>query len=162
LFQVFIEDIRRYVLQDYYEIVPCSRPDIDCLIDSMFEYSMLANLLLIMMCAGCTRWLLMPWLIMYAVNIVALVILAIMLFVYPMPIIPAGRPEFPANRCLGLVPLVAAFIFTYCWMAIHSLFSEKSSPEKREESDRCCPMKLKTGVQGSILQSSISAPKIFF
>ena len=49
VYLVFIEDIRRYVLQDFYEIVPCSRPDIDCLVDSLFEYSLLANLLLVMM-----------------------------------------------------------------------------------------------------------------
>ena len=35
--------------QDYYEIVPCSRPDVDCLVDSLFEYSLLANVLLVMM-----------------------------------------------------------------------------------------------------------------
>ena len=49
VYLVFIEDIRRYVLQDFYEIVPCSRPDVDCLVDSLFEYSLLANLLLVMM-----------------------------------------------------------------------------------------------------------------
>ena len=69
-------------------------------------------------CAGCTRWLLMPWLIMYAINIVALIIFSVVLFIYPMPIIPAGRPEFPLNRCLGLVPLIAAFVFSYCWLVI--------------------------------------------
>ena len=52
----------------------------------------------------------MPWLIMYAINISALFIFSIMLFIYPMPIIPAGRPEFPVNRCLGLAPLTAAWI----------------------------------------------------
>ena len=49
VYLVFIEDLRRYVLQDMYEIVPCSRPDVDCLVDSLFEYSLLANLLLVMM-----------------------------------------------------------------------------------------------------------------
>jgi hypothetical protein len=58
----------------------------------------------------------MPWLIMYSINIGALIVFSIMLFVYPMPIIPAGRPEFPVNRCLGLAPLTAAFIFLYCWL----------------------------------------------
>ena len=32
------------------------------------------------------------------------------------------------------------------FQAVNSMFSEMSSPEKREE-DRCCPMQLKTGVQ---------------
>jgi hypothetical protein len=59
----------------------------------------------------------------------------------------AGRPEFPANRCLGLFPLTASFIFSYCWLAVNSLFNEMNSPEKREESGRCCPVQLKTGVQ---------------
>jgi len=143
---IFIEDLRRHVLQDFYEIVPCTRPDIDCLVDSLFEYSMLANILLIMMCTGCTRWLLMPWLIMYTINIIALIIFSIILFIYPMPLIPEGRPEYPIVRFLGLVPLSVAFLLSYCWVVVHSQFSQMSSPEKRDET-RCCPMQLKTGVQ---------------
>lgn len=144
---VFIEDFRRHVLQDFYEIAPCTTPSVDIVVDSLFEYSLLANLLLVLMCAGCTRWLLMPWLIMYSINIVVLLVISVLLFLYPLPLLPESRAEYPILRCLGLVPLTMAIAFSYCWMAVKSLFNDMSSPEKRDTVEPCCPMQLKTGVQ---------------
>ena len=58
--------------QEMFEIAPCSQPWIDIVTDSLFEYSLLVNLLLIGTCVGCTRWVLVPWLVLYAINIVLL------------------------------------------------------------------------------------------
>ena len=45
---VFIEDFRTGVLNDLYDIAPCELPALDVLIDSLFEYSMAVNLLLLL------------------------------------------------------------------------------------------------------------------
>merc|ERR1712018_1104069 len=61
---IFIEDLRRSVVEKLFDISPCSQPWIDIIVDSLF-----VNLLLIGTCVGCTRWVLVPWLILYAINI---------------------------------------------------------------------------------------------
>ena len=111
---------------------------------SLYRYSILANLLLVMMCTGgtcCTRWLLMPWLIIYFINFFAFVSISILLFIYPVPLVAEHAPEFPALRTIGLVPLTVAFIIGYFWCVILSLFSKMSS-ENAE--------KLKHGGSGSL------------
>ena len=109
-----------------------------------YRYSILANLLLVMMCTGgtcCTRWLLMPWLIIYFINFFCFVSISIILFIYPVPLVAEHAPEFPALRTIGLVPLTVAFILGYFWCVILSLFHKMSS-ENAE--------KLKHGGSGSL------------
>ena len=111
---------------------------------SLYRYSILANLLLVMMCTGgtcCTRWLLMPWLIIYFINFFCFVSISIILFIYPLPLVSEHAPEFPALRTIGLVPLTIAFILGYFWFVILSLFHKMSS-ENAE--------KLKHGGSGSL------------
>ena len=136
---VFIEEFRRNVLQNFYEIVACDQPNIDRLIDTSFEYSMLCNVLLIIMCTNgsCnTRWLLMPWMVVYAIDIILLVCLSVFLFIYPLPLLPEHRPEFPALRCFGLVPLALACLLAYCWYVVRSMFNKMSSEHIAELTKR--------------------------
>ena len=94
-----IEDVRDFILDDMYGISPCTIAPIDTLIDSCFEYSILVNLLVVScptlsasvsLCVlqvfalkKWTRWLLVPWLVMYSVNIIILTTIATLMFIYP-------------------------------------------------------------------------------
>ena len=42
-----LEDLRDYILEGLYNIPPCTIPPIDTLTDAAFEYSILANILLV-------------------------------------------------------------------------------------------------------------------
>ena len=42
-----LEDLRDYILEGLYSIPPCTIPPIDTLTDTAFEYSILANILLV-------------------------------------------------------------------------------------------------------------------
>lgn len=146
---VFLEEVRRNVFENLYEFPPwCRRGEnnfyLDMLIDSLFEYSILANFLLVMMCAGgtcCTRWLLMPWLIMYFINICCFISISVILGIFPVPLLAEHAPEFPALRAIALVPFVIAIFLGYCWLVILSLFNKMSS-ENAE--------KMKHGGSGSL------------
>ena len=110
----------------------------------LFRYSILSNLLLVMMCTGgtcCTRWLLMPWLIMYFINICCFISISVILFIFPMPLMAEHAPEFPALRAIGLVPLLIGIILIYFWLVILSLFRKMSSENVE---------KLKHGGSGSL------------
>jgi len=92
---------------------------------------------------------LLPWLVMYLVNIVLLVCLALGMFIIPVPLIHENMQDsiaYQALRCLGFIPLILAIAIVYFWLVIRSLFIEMGESDKSEE-DPCCPMKLKTGVQ---------------
>ena len=94
-----IEDVRDFILDDMYGISPCTIAPLETLIDSCFEFSILVNLLVVSQltagairhCLLCqvfalkkwTRWLLVPWLVMYSINIIVLTILATLMFLYP-------------------------------------------------------------------------------
>jgi len=146
---VFIEDLRDKVLDDLYHIKPCTVPPIDTVTDVTFEYSIIANLLLVVACVGCSRWLLVPWLVMYFINILFLLALAIWMFVAPLPLLQpaqANNIEYQMLRCLGFIPLILCAAVAYFWLVIRSLFIEMGSGEKQEQ-DVCCPIKMKTGVQ---------------
>lgn len=149
-----LEDIRLIVLDGLYDIQQCTIPPIDTLTDTAFEYSILANLLLIIGCFSCTRWLLVPWLCIYILNMILLCCVSIGMILVPVPIInnQHGAAVFQALRLLGLVPLVFAVIIFYSWLVVRSRFIELGKVEKTED-DQCCPMGLKTGVQilGGIL-----------
>ena len=45
----------------------------------------LANLLVVAGCVSCTRWLLVPWLVVYTINILILLVLSLILFLVPPP-----------------------------------------------------------------------------
>ena len=47
LYLIKIEDFRDFILSDLYGIIPCTIPPIDTLIDVAFEYSIIANILLV-------------------------------------------------------------------------------------------------------------------
>jgi len=132
---VFLEEVRRNVFENLYEFPPwCRRGEnnfyLDMLIDSLFEYSILSNICLFLMCSAgtcCTRWLLMPWLVMYFLNSCIFLALSCILFVIPMPKIANNKEELAALRTIGLVPLVIAFFLGYCWLVILALFNKMSS-----------------------------------
>jgi hypothetical protein len=42
-------------------------------------------------CVGCSRWLLVPWLVMYFINILFLLALAIWMFVAPLPLLQPAQ-----------------------------------------------------------------------
>jgi len=155
VYLVFIEDFRKHVLEDLYDIRPCSIPPIDTVTDVTFEYSIIANLLLVVACVGCSRWLLVPWLVMYLLNCLLLLGLAIGMFAVPLPLLgPAmhNTIEYQMLRCLGFIPLMLSVAVAYFWLVIRSLFVEMGKGEK-PDADLCCPIKMKTGVQiiGGIL-----------
>ena len=150
LYMIKLEDIREFILQDMYGIKPCTIPPIDTLTDVAFEYSIISNILLVMrsqcnigsfkpidvsfiqvvVCVGCTRWLLIPWLVVYMFNILLLLGLALGMFVVPVPLIHenmSGTFAYQALRCLGLIPLVFAIIIFYCWVVVRYNKSFKSS-----------------------------------
>lgn len=131
-----------------FHISPCSQPWIDIIIDSLFEYSLLVNLLLIGTCVGCTRWVLVPWLILYIINIILLVVVAIYLFIYPLPMFTTENAHYELVRLFGLVPIAAALLLTYFWIIVRNLFASISSLEKKnDEQNGCCNLNYKTGVQ---------------
>ena len=47
VYLIKLEDIRDYILDDLYGIIPCTIPPIDTITDLAFEYSLVANLLLV-------------------------------------------------------------------------------------------------------------------
>ena len=98
--------------QKLFNIQPCSQPWIDMVVDTLFEYSLLVNLLLVGTCVGCTRWILMPWLIVYSINIVLLGVVAIYLFINPVPMFQYTREHahYELMRLFGLVP-IGAMVF---------------------------------------------------
>ena len=103
---------RKNHFQKLFNIQPCSQPWIDMVVDTLFEYSLLVNLLLIGTCVGCTRWILMPWLIVYSINIVLLGVVAIYLFINPVPMFQYTREHahYELMRLFGLVP-IGAMVF---------------------------------------------------
>merc|ERR1712018_351564 len=144
---IFIEDLRRSVVEKLFDISPCSQPWIDIIVDSLFEYSLLVNLLLIGTCVGCTRWVLIPWIIVYGIIIKLLVFLAIYQIIWPLPILNA-QTDYYLLRFFCLVPLAAALLLGYFWMVVRNLFASISSLEKKnEENNGCCNLNYKLGVQ---------------
>jgi len=142
---VKLEDVRDLILDDLYGVPPCTIPPVDTLTDTSFEYSVLANVLLIIGCVSCTRWLLVPWLCVYILNMILLICVSLGMFLVPVPIFKE-EGTFQALRLLGLVPLLLAVGIFYLWLIIRSRFIELGKADKSEE-DQCCPMRLKTGVQ---------------
>ena len=47
MYLVKLEDVRAVVLEQLYGVPPCTIPPIDTLTDSCFEYSIIANVLLV-------------------------------------------------------------------------------------------------------------------
>merc|ERR1711953_497927 len=146
---IFIEDLRRLVLENVFEIQPCTQPLIDIVVDSLFEYSLLVNLLLVSTCVGCTRWVLVPWLIVYSLNIILLVVAAIYLFINPLPMFTTEHAHYELLRLFGLVPIAVAFILGYFWAVVCNLFNSISSLEKKndENGNGCCNLNYRIGVQ---------------
>ena len=133
---VKIEDFRDFILSDLYRIIPCTVPPIDTITDVAFEYSIIANILLVrtniltksqnhirkvVACVDCTRWLLLPWLVMYLVNTILLICLALGMFIIPLPLIHINMSNsfvYQAIRCLGFIPLILAVAIGYSWLVI--------------------------------------------
>lgn len=146
---IFIEDIRDLVLDDLYGIGPCTVPPIDTIIDVAFEYSILANLLLVCTCAVCTRWLLLPWLCIYLCNVFLLLALGLLVLLVPVNQDKLSHLlgiDFKIYRCLGIVPIILSILLLIMWIIVRSIYVElgKTSHTKKKP---CCPMRIKTGVQ---------------
>ena len=72
-------------------------------------------------CVGCTRWLLLPWLVMYMVNIFLLICLAIGMIIIPVPLIHENMQHslaYQALRCVGFIPLTIAAAVGYGWLVV--------------------------------------------
>merc|ERR1712088_1258571 len=147
LLLVLLEDIRDLVLDDLYGITPCTLPPIDTVIDSAFEYSVLANLLLVG--GSCTRWLLLPWLLVHAALVVLLGSLGLLVLLVPVHqdklTILLGI-DFQVFRCLGFLPIILAMLLLTLWVVLRSLFVELGEASESSKT-QCCPIRLKTGVQ---------------
>jgi len=144
LYLVKLEEVRAYVLYDMYGISPCTVAPVDTIIDSCFEYSILVNLLLLCALKKWSRWLLVPWLVMYSFNIIILLTIAILIFLNPPPL----KTEFNNQllRLLGLIPAGLSAMMLYCWQVVRSHFIKLGKMEKNP-GDPCCQIKIKTGVQ---------------
>jgi len=141
-----IEDVRDFILDDMYGISPCTIAPLETLIDSCFEFSILVNLLVVFALKKWTRWLLVPWLVMYSINIIVLTILATLMFLYPPKTGHGHQANNQMLRLLGLVPAGLAVVVAYCWQVVRSHFIKLGRVE-RDAGDPCCQIKLKTGVQ---------------
>lgn len=139
---IFIEDFRTSVLNDFYDIAPCEFPLLDIVIDSLFEYSMAANLLLLL--AFSTRWFLLPWLVIYTLNAIALVVVSVVFIVFPKPFF-GESPHI--SYVLSVFPLLLALVITYSWMVVKSRFDEMSETDVKEENERICNIRLGFFVQ---------------
>jgi len=137
-----IDDVRDFILSDIYDIPPCVIP-IEGLIDTCFEYSILANLCLIFFLKSCSRWLLIPWLVVYFIDIILLIISSILIFIYPPTTSLDDRNLY---RLFGLIPLFFSFFIIYCWFVIRSHFLKLGKQDK-DSIKSCCPIQMKTGVQ---------------
>ena len=72
-------------------------------------------------CVGCTRWLLLPWLVMYMVNIFLLICLGIGMIIIPVPLIHENLQHslaYQALRCVGFIPLTIAAGVGYGWLVV--------------------------------------------
>jgi len=146
---VLLEDIRDLVLDDLYGITPCTLPPIDTVIDTAFEYSLLANLLLVFVGGSCTRWLLLPWLLVHAALVVLLGILGLLVLLVPVhqdKLTVLLGIEFQVFRCLGFLPIILAMLLLTLWVVLRSLFVELGEASETGKT-QCCPIRLKTGVQ---------------
>ena len=52
----------------------------------------------------------MPWLVLYAINIVLLVVVSIYMFINPIPVFTTESAHYELLRLFGLVPLAAALL----------------------------------------------------
>ncbi len=82
---VFSREIREYVFQD----PKCLSGWINAAVDNLFELSILVSAMLVF--ASASRWLLIPWLAVYAVDIVALIGLSFATLLVPI----SSNPNFP-------------------------------------------------------------------
>lgn len=145
---VWLEDIRLRLLDGEYGLQQCYVPPVDTLIDSAFEYSILANLLVVAGCVSCTRWLLVPWLVVYTINILLLLVLSLILFLVPPPSLVENNNK-ELVRLLGLGPVVVALLLLAAWLLIRARFvAMGAAEEKAEEGEPCrVGVRLKTTVQ---------------
>ena len=110
-----LEDLRDYILEGLYSIPPCTIPPIDTLTDTAFEYSILANILLVswegedyyltisyhykmFSLRRWTRWLLIPWLIVYLLDILLLTALTGLLCLSPPPLLSSSHVNYSLLR----------------------------------------------------------------
>lgn len=82
----FSREIREYVFLD----PKCLSGWINAAVDNLFELSVLSSLFLVF--ASVSRWLLIPWLIVYAVDILVMVALTIASL-----LVPLHNPQFPGK-----------------------------------------------------------------
>ena len=57
-----------------------------------------------------SRWVLVPWLILYSINICLLCVVAVYLFINPVPVFQTTHAHYELLRLFGLVPIGAMII----------------------------------------------------
>ena len=82
----FSREIREYVFLD----PKCLSGWINAAVDNLFELSVLGSLLLVF--SSVSRWLLIPWLIVYAIDILVMVALTVASLS-----VPLNNPQFPGR-----------------------------------------------------------------
>merc|ERR1719336_1402106 len=76
MYLVRIQDVRDFLLDDLYGIAPCSLPPLDTLVDTCFQYSILVNMLLLVLSRRCgLGWVQVGWLVVQLVLVAALLCL---------------------------------------------------------------------------------------
>ena len=83
----FSREIREYVFLD----PKCLSGWINAAVDNLFELSVLVSLLLVF--SSVSRWLLIPWLIVYAIDILVMVALTVASL-----LVPLNNPQFPGRE----------------------------------------------------------------
>lgn len=132
---VFIEDIRTGLLNDHFGIPPCEMPLLDVLVDSLVEYSLASNLLLLF--GGASRWLLLPWLYIYALNMVAMLGFFVFLLVSPIASGTMISGDSTINYVVALGLLLLMTLFLYAWAIIRARFDEMSLEEQKSSTQFC-------------------------
>lgn len=117
VYLLFIEYIRLDILEDYFGILHCSQAWLDVLVDSLFEYSLLCNLLIVI---SSNKWFHLPWLFIYFINGIVLFFVTILQLVKPAPILWENGLE----RIWALVPIALIALIVWGWIIIKRSYNK--------------------------------------
>jgi hypothetical protein len=110
---VFAREIRIYMFQD----PKCLSAWINAAIDNLFELSVLGSAFLVL--SSTSRWLVIPWLFVYAIDIVVLIGLA-----FATLLVPVNNPNFPGKICFSLFSFleITCCLFLPDWFDSRQVF----------------------------------------
>ena len=114
---LFIEYLRLDILEDYFGILHCSQAWLDVLVDSLFEYSLLCNLLIVI---SSNKWFHLPWLFIYFINGIVLFFLTILQLVKPVPIFWENGLE----RIWALAPIALIALIIWGWIIVKRSYNK--------------------------------------